>query len=298
LAVHNHSLAKPLLSDILKDARLPQDGAMDGYQMTQIWVNSRVFRIVGDPLPGITGSESCSIEARSNGRTWTSRDPVGVPIPGADEAREAMFRRVLHIGARTAANVVALLPYVEQDNLYRQLTPETADLESNSGRQAMNFLLGDGSVRFLNVGVLDAKLQNYDVGGMKILAPFWEQVKGEMRLGALREDWRGKGEIEIESFSWGATQGAINLYNFSGLEAVTQSAVIDEELEAKLHDLVNRARAAAAAGNEVAMEELLLEYEKIVAGNQDPGKVLETDGAIAMSIARALREASGAPPVR
>lgn len=292
LALHNYSVRQPLLADALKTARLPQDGAIDGYQFTQIWKSPHYFQVVGDPLPGITGSESCWIEARSDGRTWQTTEPECVPIPGADEARADMFRRVLHIGARTAANVVALLPYIEQENLYRDLSAETASLETASGAQGAHFLFGDGSVRF---GTLATKLANEDVGGMKIYESFWAQVAAEMQLGALRENWQDIVLVDRDP-SWKEAEGP-NLYNFSGLEAVTQRAVLDDALEAQLHALVTDAQEEAAAGNEVAMEELLLQYEKIVASNDDPSKVLTTDGAIALSISRALRE-GGLPAVQ
>ena len=40
-------------------------------------------------------------------------------MPGSDEGRKVMFDAVLNSGARAVCSMTFLLPYIEQDNLYR-----------------------------------------------------------------------------------------------------------------------------------------------------------------------------------
>jgi hypothetical protein len=43
--------------------------------------------------------------------------------PGASEGRQAMMGRLRHLVTTTSADLIALLPYIEQDDLYKSLLP-------------------------------------------------------------------------------------------------------------------------------------------------------------------------------
>jgi prepilin-type N-terminal cleavage/methylation domain-containing protein len=113
LALHAYPGDEPLLSDVLGGLGLPQDGELGGYQYTQVWVTPGLFEVVADPVPGKTASDLCGIRVRREGRSkvWEATDPACEPIPGADEAREAMFDAALAAGARRVAGLLLLLPY-------------------------------------------------------------------------------------------------------------------------------------------------------------------------------------------
>jgi prepilin-type N-terminal cleavage/methylation domain-containing protein/prepilin-type processing-associated H-X9-DG protein len=290
LGLHSHTVPRPLLTDILKWAGLPQDGAVGGYQFAQVWRSSTLFDVVGDPTPW-TGVETCKFEARFDGRSWQTTDPACTPIPGAEERRQGMWTSLFHIGARTAVNLISLLPYVEQDNLYRQVYSETNDLGSASATAGANFLFADGSVRFIT---LSQTLPVYDVGGMKPLDSFWQQIASAMQLGALREDWKSLPGSKVRPRSWDEADGP-SMFAFSGLEQVTNAAVLDEAAKAALLELVEGAAIAAAYGNAPQMDSLLEQFDKLIDNNSNSRMILPTDAMIAHSIARSLHDSVALP---
>lgn len=257
LALHNFSGVPGSFADVLASAGLPEDGAIDGYQLTADDPNDGAMVIVGDPIPGRTGSETCQIDSRLGSNGWETTDPVCTVIPDAAAQRAEMFNNILAIGGRTFAGLVQLLPYIEQDNLYSQVVSEATDPQSASHVGAINVLFADGSVRFVN---LEANLSSYQVGGLNVLESFWTEVAQELKLGALREDWRSLPGITREP---PAPTGP-RLFSYSGLGMLTMKVVDDAQLESGLLRLIRNAAAAEASGNQAAKEFFLTEYDRVV----------------------------------
>jgi prepilin-type processing-associated H-X9-DG protein len=110
-----------------------------------------------------------------------------------------MFDELVAEGAKSISALVLLLPYIEQDNLYasaRQYieSPATQQdvvnrLSGRDGKFSLvaseeyfangaNFLMGDGSVRFIMQG-------------------FWKSAVRVLQLGAFNEDWRSMDGIIV-----------------------------------------------------------------------------------------------------
>ena len=68
-----------------------------------------------------------------------------------------------------------------------RLVGEATNMQSSSHVGGMNVLFADGSVRFVSVSL---SLQNYEVGGLRVLDGFSRETAQELKLGALREDWK------------------------------------------------------------------------------------------------------------
>jgi prepilin-type N-terminal cleavage/methylation domain-containing protein/prepilin-type processing-associated H-X9-DG protein len=250
IAIQNYQYDS--FGNLLTQAGLPGDGVVGGYRYTADDPGDGFMTITGDPVPGRTGSESCSIQARKNGDDWVVTEPVCIPIPGADEERQKMFDRITAIGGRTVLGLVHLLPYIEQGNLYEQVVQETTDPKSPAYQGGANFLFGDGSVRFFD---LNRKLTGEIPGGSNELADMWRQMAAELQLGALGEEWQDltlTGAITPDRHT--------TLFGYSGLAILTTELVDDDMLEARLLRYLLAAARAQRHGNERARQRALQSY--------------------------------------
>ena len=229
LAVHGSSDAQPTLATVLGGLQLPEDGAIGGYQYSQVWLSKGFFQVMADAVPGRTGSEWCRIEVRRDEgtREWNSSEPICEPIPGADEARTRMFNEVLVVGARTIAGLAQALPEKEQGDFYRGVAGEVNNPQSASHTGGLNVVLGDGSVRFAG---LAATLASYQLDGLPVFEPFWKEASEIMGLGLLREDLGSLAEARVEL---GPTANT-DFISYTGLEAVTETLVQDSRLRTEL----------------------------------------------------------------
>jgi prepilin-type N-terminal cleavage/methylation domain-containing protein/prepilin-type processing-associated H-X9-DG protein len=255
LALHNTSSVPGSFAAVLADAGLPPDGAIGGYQLTADDPGDGLMTIVGDPIPGRTGRETCRIVARLGANGWETTEPECTEIPDAAAQRAAMLNNILEIGGRTFNRIVYLLPYVEQDSLYRQVVFEASNPQSSIYQEGMNVLFGDGSVRFVSLAV---DLPTYQVDGLNVLAPFWEEVARELQLGALREDWRSLPGISRSQIP-AAPEGP-RLFSYSGLAALTAKVVDEAQFETGLIRLLVYAAIFESVGNLPAKEAMLTQY--------------------------------------
>ena len=271
---------------MLKSLRLSPDGAIDGYHYE--WL-PKLGKIVADPIPGVTGSDHCEIALNFTGGRWQAGEPACTPIAGADAERVSMFAEVLHLGARTSLALVKLLPFIEQDNLYRQVGGEANDPGSPSASGGVNFLFADGSVRFVSI---EKTLGSFTVDGMQPLAGFWTELAQIMQLGALNENYANRGEVteRPKPGTWG--EGP-RLIGYSGLVDVTRRVVKDPKWAAELVGLINLAAISDREGNHLAhtwyMDEYIRQVETAVKDGTS-NTILVTEAAIATFQARAIRD--------
>jgi prepilin-type processing-associated H-X9-DG protein len=228
----------------------------DGYQFSADEPDDGYMLISGDPIPGRTGIETCFIEARRGAAGWEVTDPECVPIPGAISEREAMFERIVQIAGRTVLAAFQTLPYVEQDNLFKEVVGEVNDSTSSSHTGGANFLFADGHVTFSALAErLTTPVSDDDP---VVLGTFWNDVAHELRLGALRENWRelpGVGREVLGTEPEGPT-----LFGYSGLAILTARMVDDPRLERRLLRLLVNAAKAEASGATDAKTRFLTQY--------------------------------------
>jgi prepilin-type N-terminal cleavage/methylation domain-containing protein len=258
LALHNFQGDRPRLSEILAGEGFPDDGAIGGYQYWQVWESPDFFRIMADAVPGRTGSEWCRLEARSEGAgVWNVSDPICEPIPGADEARTAMFNDVLALGARTIAGLVRGLSLEEQDQFYRDAAGEMNNSLSSSNLEAERLLFANGPVAFSTLETILPAVQD---NGEPVLDAFWEEVAKITGLGLLREQWREHEGVPSLPGTGPGGGPHIKVFDGASLWVLTETLVDDSRLEKELLRLLYSAADAEARGDVAGKEKYMTEY--------------------------------------
>jgi prepilin-type N-terminal cleavage/methylation domain-containing protein/prepilin-type processing-associated H-X9-DG protein len=288
LAIHSYSGEQPPpLADLLAAAGLPEDGATGGYLYRSV-SQTRQVTIVSEPIAGRTGSDSCQIEGRFGEKGWDVTDPICTPMLGAAAEREAMFARIGLLGLRAFAGIAQLLPQNEQEALFAQVVGEATNLQSPSHAGGMNALFADGSVRFVSVSV---SLQNYEVGGLRILDWFWREAAQELKLGALREDWQSLPGVTVRPVAFERPP----LFSYAGLASATKLLVDSPALEARMIRSLRLADAAEARGQQSAQDRYMDQYSTLaLQGRSRPFFLLDRTHLAAM--ARAIKESEAPVP--
>jgi prepilin-type N-terminal cleavage/methylation domain-containing protein/prepilin-type processing-associated H-X9-DG protein len=282
LALHSSGSLRSW-AEVLALAGLPKDGAIGGYQFTADDPADGFMTIVGEPIIGRTGIDVCWIKAQFVRTGWETTEPECREIPGAVAMREMVFRKILYNAGATWSWMVDLLPYIEQDNLYEQVVGETTNPLSPSHVGGMNFLFGDGSVRFVSLSVA---LPTYELGDQKPLARFWHDMARELRLGDRREDWENLPGITRDQVPK-TPEGDI-LLSYAGLLKLTNDVVADPILRAKAKALLVFAANAEARGDLAAKERFLQQYDRAIAEGTGL-RLLPVDAQMLRRTARALR---------
>ncbi len=286
LAMHGyhdaHGHFPSSLETVLASARFPRDGAKDGYRFLASSLEPQSLVLLAEPVPGVTGSDTGQLRMTST-RTGPATEIVFFPTPGASKGRSRMFSRVLSAGAHATNQLTALLPFVEQDNLFRATLPYLAHPDPTvssvlgtltDGRAfsfrsfhtgGVNIALGDGSVRDVFQG-------------------FVHDVLAAMQVGANNERWRelpGVSPIVVPTDA---------IFNLRDLTTLTRESVLEPKVRDALLWYLRRAQEADAAGDTHGAAQRLEAYIDLlqkVRGRLVPAVQSDTLAQIARSLAAA-----------
>jgi prepilin-type N-terminal cleavage/methylation domain-containing protein/prepilin-type processing-associated H-X9-DG protein len=255
LALHSyhdaHQSFPSNMAAILEISLLPADGAKGGQRFLPASISPNIVLIDAEPVPGVTGSTTGHLRAARN-RGSAETEIWFTPTPGSGEGTQQMLGKIARIGAERIAQLRLLLPYLEQDNVYKMTGPflgtmhegTAAGLRSLSGDGGFslasldaavdvgrgghpggaNFALGDGSVRFVFRGLVDDLL-------------------AVMQVGVNNEEWRLLPAVQVPDVPSRA------LFNFRDLTRLTKSYVENFWLQQTLLFYVRLAEIASEKGD-------------------------------------------------
>jgi prepilin-type N-terminal cleavage/methylation domain-containing protein/prepilin-type processing-associated H-X9-DG protein len=246
------------LAEILQAAGLPADGIKDGSRFAATTLAPNTVRILGEPKPGVTGTQTGLLYLdRTNGARVTNL--TFIPTPGAAEGAILLTARLRRAAAESIASLVFLLPYVEQENLYKTLLsflqrpdPQVQQLlRSFTGADGTftpasfhsagtNFVFGDGSVR-------------------SIMRSFTDNAAKALELGVYGENW-----MQLPGITIPANAAGVGVVSFDAAVKLTAEYVSDVKLETELLAKLKQAEQAAAQGNDGEKERLLAEFSSLV----------------------------------
>jgi prepilin-type processing-associated H-X9-DG protein len=191
-----------------------------------------------------------------------------------------MLSAVLSAGARAANQLTALLPFVEQDNLYRATVPYLANPDPTV--TSVLATLTDGrsfSFRSLHTG--GANFAFADGSVRLVFQAFVDDVLAAMQVGANNERWaelQGVSPLVVPSRA---------IFNFRDLTTLTRLHVLDPKAQDALLGYLRLAQAAAATGDTLGEAQQLDAYLALlqkVRGSQLPAVQSDALTQIASSL--------------
>jgi Tfp pilus assembly protein PilE len=285
IAIHNHHTTRgalPSWGPEFQQLGFPADGAKDGYRFTPLGVGPHAMTILAEPEPGKTGIDSGLLRVEMSGPAPVT-EITFFTTPGAPEARNRMFEELKSAGIQAVNQLFHLLPYIEQENLYRDTVPFLRSPDSTvhsvlrtmtdaSGNISLsglhsagaNFMLGDGSVRSVVQGFVDDVLRI-------------------MGAGANNENVARLPGVQL------TTDGSTALFNLRDLKALTARYVINDTTEGELLRYLGLAEAAAGSQEQTEWLDAYLAVLQKVRGFQLPA--VQADPLI--QIGRTLKASSG-----
>jgi type II secretory pathway pseudopilin PulG len=291
LAIHNyHDSYKKFpdtLGEVFRIAKFPANGEKDGYRITAgsnpaapkgSWV------LDATPAPGATGLEGAECLVFFLGGIPTYKIEFAA-LPGAPERQAAIFAKIRLRAAEAFYQLVSLLPYMEQDSLYREAMRYVSDpgVIQNSFRP---FQRADGLVSLSSIdeafhtGGVNAVLMD---GSVRMISySLWEGIKSDLQLGVYGEDWRSIGGIvpaiqQVDFFSYGS------------LSAVTSQVSAAQEKVRELDSLLTQAKLTAARGDRAGEQAAMKAYLAAVTagGASTPASISPLGVQVLTSMGRA-----------
>jgi len=219
----------------------------------------------GEPIPGVTGAETGTV------------NPAGVvtfrPTPGADDARNAMFARMLGKGAASVAQLLSLDPGAVAEA--RGAVGAHGAVEDAFARLNLD---GNQVVTFREILSFDRDPRS-PMGGA-----FLAGVKQDMQLGALNENFNGFG-VSLPAVQTG--DPTAQLFSYGGLCGLTQQFLAGSLDSGSLCLRLSQAEGAESVGDATGEGRLLASYLQGLA-QQTPGSLTRQNQTILNQLALTL----------
>jgi prepilin-type N-terminal cleavage/methylation domain-containing protein len=264
LAAHNYydgaGRFPATFASLLEAAKLPADGAASGFQLVPERIEPQQLLIRAEPVAGVTGGDTFILHLL--GRRQVALRSYATP--GSEEGRNRMFRKLVAIGAQEIAQLVYILPYVEQDNLFQTLLPFLEQAPSHPDVRAGLHSLSDGGTFSLTSFFEKGRDPGFGDGAIRHrFFSLVDRTRAAMQIGARNEADHPEG-IGLDEILRPGSPGVTAIFNFGDLGHLTDVYVPDGQLKTLLATLLSRAAEAAKAGQLEEKERLLETYVAVL----------------------------------
>jgi prepilin-type processing-associated H-X9-DG protein len=275
------------LEEVFRIASFPANGEKDGYKITAgstPAVSKGSWVLDATPAPGATGLEGAQCLVFYLGGVPTYKIEFSA-LPGAAERQAVIFAKIRFRAAEAFYQLVSLLPYIEQDNLYREAARYVSDpgvIQSSF----QPFQRADGLVSLSSVdeafhtGGVNAMMMD---GSVRMISySLWEGIKSDLQLGVYGEDWRSIGGIVPAG-------QRVDLFSYGSLAAVTSQVSAVQKKIVELLGLCDQAEAASARGDRLGEQQAMKAYLGAVAagGASTPALISPLGVQVLTSMGRA-----------
>lgn len=218
--------------------RDPASGLIGGFHFKG-QLGPHVAVIIGEPDPGVTGTETLFLSAEASKGVVTTKFG-SFPTPGSEAGRRKMVNGLLGAGSRAITRLAELLPFVEQDNLSNMIVPSLRDPDPMVD-PLLRLFGDDKGFSFASFQGGCARLfgerSAFGDGSVRVaMETFVSEAMAALRLGTNNEDWLG---VPAVQFDYAPTT---TLFNFSHLEELTRMSVMDPKLEKELLHALTQAQ--------------------------------------------------------
>ena len=257
IAVHNaHDLNgrfPATLAELMRAAGFPESAEIDGYKGCCYEANASGWKLVMDPRPGVTGSET----AHATGSLGGGLAINWKPTPGEAEGRAAMFAAVRAAGGALVADVLALpASSTDRDSLTNQFAA-AANSRMSLSDAFQAFKGADGRVSFQSVHA-GVNLAMSD-GSVRFIRSSIDPIWRAMELGVYGEKWETLPGVSLSQMD-GKAPGSQEPVGFGMLKSLTTSFFFDTSAVRTQLDLLAQAEAASRSGDTAGMKAALTKY--------------------------------------
>jgi prepilin-type N-terminal cleavage/methylation domain-containing protein len=263
----------------------PPDGAIHGFQLNPKIIELQEVLIHAEPIPGVTGGDKLILHVLP---PPSEALLASAPMPGAEEGRNQMFRNLMALAAEDIAGLRYLLTSVEHaaaDGSVRPFLVEAPDSRevmsglqqfSREGMFSLSSLFAAGQGPRSENGALQRRLFS-----------LVDRSKAVLQIGAYNEG-EHTGGVNLEDILRPGSQGAVPIYNFGDLKALTRAyCPSDNGFVAELLRWLDHAAHAAARGQDDLKQKFLDRYIGLL--QKGSGRLLPAVQAEALiGIARTL----------
>jgi prepilin-type N-terminal cleavage/methylation domain-containing protein len=290
LALHNyhgqHGAYPTSLAGILNAPQPPWGLARDGFVFIDHTISPHNVVIFAEPLGGYTGIATGRLVVRpGTGAPITQIDFF--PTPGAGKGAEQRKADMAAVGAEAFGGLARILPYIEQDNLFKGIAAIRHPGQLPGFFTAYNqFLDPNGDLGFATLYGASTKFNLGDPFMSSVVRNFALNELAAMKVGAYGENWFNLPRVD------GAVPDPVKnlgLTNFDDFARLNAELVPAGTVQNQILGYLNQARTAAKNRNEPAKDKALDSCNSIIAKNR--GTVIPAQAADVLSkVAKALKQ--------
>jgi len=232
----------------------PSDGMIAGHKFVAGMLKPDEVQLVLEPVvPGVTGSANITLRVAkvSDG---TSNTIIFAEAVSASAGSRKMYTDLMVSGAKALTSLTQLLPYIEQDNVYKSTVPFLRSADPSVSAALKTMAEADGSFSWNSIHSGGVNWSMGDGSVRSAMRQFTDDAFRAMHVGAGNENWTKMSGYQPGSRGDLVTTSSMDLsrpgtlFNFGDLSSLIQAGVQDPALQTQLLNDVKQAADASAKG--------------------------------------------------